>query len=233
MASNRKRSLDPLRAYIKGLITRANKKIQKLKEEDAYEESFAVHLAASTRSGAKNVSYGVDDELLFSIEGMKSRKELNREKGRILAFLGDTTSSPEAAKREAQAMTANKKWGGAFFAKGLDGRVDSERARADYLSIAAKAYREVAREYPNLLGGTKGFESTTMINMLYDVVNKDMRGQTPFMTDKQKDEYVETLIAYGRGTMQMFEKNLIRGNFASEDVNTGRLRKKRRNRYGR
>lgn len=224
------RSLKKQRAYVKGLITRANKKIQKLIEEDAFDDSFAVHLAKKTQSAAKNVDYG--DEL-FSITGMRSKKELDREKGRILAFLGDTTSNPEAAKKEAAAMTANTRWGGAFFAKGLDGRVDESRARADYLSLAAEAYRRLASDWPHLLGGTKGFESSTMINILYDRVNTIMKGRTPFLTDEQREGFVKKVQDYGDGYMQLFEKKLIKGNFASGDVNVGKLSKKRRSRYDR
>lgn len=222
------RSLKKQRTYIKGLITRAKKKIQKLIEEDAFDESFAVDIARRTQSRAKDVDYG--DEL-FSITGMRSKKELDREKGRILAFLGDTTSTPEAAKVEANAMKANEKWGGAFFAKGLTDRVDETRARSDYLSLAAAAYRNLAEIYPHLLGGQKGFESSTMINIMYDKVNDIMKGRSPFMTDKQKSDFIDSIKDYGEGIIKMFEKKLIKGNFASADVNVGKLSKKRRSRY--
>jgi len=227
------KSLKGTRAYIKGLITRANKKIAALKEAGAFEESFAVHNAIKTRSTAKGVKYGEDGELLFSIEGMTNRKQLNKEKGRLLAFLGDTTSTPEAAKVEANAMKANEKWGGAFFAKGLTDRVDETRARSDYLSLAAAAYRNLAEIYPHLLGGQKGFESSTMINIMYDKVNDIMKGQSPFMTDQQKSDFIDSIKDYGEGIIKMFEKKLIRGNFASSDVNLGKLKKKRRGRYAR
>ena len=217
------RSLNPLRSYIKGLITRAEKKIEELEKYGVYDSSFAVDIAKRTQSRAANVDYG---DNIFSIEGMKSRKELNREKARLLAFLSDTTSNPAGAKVEAKALTANEKWGGAFFAKGVKNHIDSERARADYLSIAAEAYRRLSEDYPNLLGGQKGFESGTMINMLYDQVNTLDATGNPFTMDR--DRFVGVILNYGKGVMNMFERNLITRNFATADYNYGKLKKKRK-----
>ena len=217
------RSLNPLRAYIKGLMTRAQKKIKKLQESGMYENSFAVINATKSQSAAKDVDYGED---LFSITGMKSRKELNREKGRILAFLADPTSNPAGAKVESKAMMSNEKWGGAFFAKGVKGHIDESRARADYLSIAAEAYRRLSEDYPNLLGGQKGFESSTMINMLYDQVNSLDKTGNVFTMDR--DWFVDVVHNYGKGIMNLFEKKLIKGNFATADINYGKLKKKRK-----
>lgn len=218
------KSLNPLRAYIKGLITRANKKIEKLKESGTYENSFAVVLAKNKQSAAKDVYYPEDE--LFSITGMKSRKELNREKGRILAFLADPTSNPAGAKVESKAMMSNEKWGGAFFAKGVKGHIDESRARADYLSIAAEAYRRLTEDFPNLLGGQKGFESSTMINMLYDQVNTLDKTGNPFTMDR--DWFVDVVHNYGKGVMNLFERKLIKGNFATADIDHGKLKKKRK-----
>lgn len=218
-----RKSLKPLRAYIKGLITKANKKIELLKEQGLYDSSFAVSLAQQKQSRAANVDYG---DQLFSITGMKSRKELNREKGRLLAFLSDTTSNPAGAKVESKALMANEKWGGAFFAKGVKNHIDADRARADYLSIAAEAYRRLSEDYPNLLGGKKGFESGTMINMLYDQVSNLSGTGNPFTIDR--DWFVDVVHNYGKGIMNMFQRNLIRSNFATEDYDTTGLKKKRK-----
>ena len=96
-------SLKSKRKYIKGLITRANKKIEELIKNGVLQDSFAYQTAMDTRSKAKHVKYGEDRELAFSIEGMKSGRELDREKGRILAFLSNATSEAENATIEKKA----------------------------------------------------------------------------------------------------------------------------------
>lgn len=217
-----RKSLKSKRAYIKGLITRAEKKIAALQLSGAFEKSFAVVLAQNTQSTAKNVNYG---DKLFSIEGMRSSRELDREKGRLLAFLGDTTSNSEAAEVEYNAILANKKLEGTMFKGGR--WVDTNRVDADIVKEAAKIYREIAEEKQHLLG-KEAFDSNTFINMLYAQVDAAFKKHdNPFWSFENSEEHGD-ILAYGHHVLKMFEDDMIRGRFSDVQTEYGKLRKRRK-----
>ena len=175
----RKRPLDKKRTYLKGLITRANKRIDELKKEGVYFQSFAVQDAIRTKSRAE----GIDQTHLFSIEGLKTAAQLDKEKARLLAFLGNNTSRAEAAKYEYQKMIdagqaseygkrindVNTKYAGKFFSKGLGAARHTDDIDEDTLRLAASIYRRIEEERANLIGKA-AFDSQTLINMIYDEV---------------------------------------------------------------
>lgn len=224
-----RKSLKATRAYIKGLITRAERRIADLKSAGVLNQSMAFQTALDTKSKAKNVKYG---ESAFSIEGMRSAKELNREKGRILAFLGDVTSRPEGAV-EFQALTANTRWGKKFFTKGVKGATGG--ASDDILSAAAEAYRRLSEDRLHKIFGNTMFDSNSLINILYDVMNDKINDEdndftedaihwAPFEDEPELRKIaVEQLIEYGKELLDKYADGLIRDNFANDDIDTGNL----------
>lgn len=224
-----RKSLKSLRTYVKGLITQANRRIADMKSAGVLNQSMAYQYAMDKRSKGKNVRYGNEP---FSIEGMKSAKELNREKGRLLAFLGDVTSRPEGAV-EFQALTANTRWGKKFFTKGVHGATGG--AYDEILSAAAEAYRRLSEERLHLLYGNAMFDSNSLINILYDVMNDKINDEdndfsienirwAPFEDEPElRKEAVGLLVDYGTDLLKKYSKGLIRDKFASEDVDLGNL----------
>ena len=238
-----KSSLKSKRKYIKGLITRANKKIQELIKDGVLQDSFAYQTAMDTRSKAKHVKYGVDNELAFSIEGMKSGRELDREKGRILAFLSNATSEAENARIEKQAFEAYQRWNGKFFSKGIKGA--SGGANDSILSVAAEVYRRLFEGKEAAVLGNTYYDSNSMINYLYDIVNDriedpddylsaDMLEWIPGLDEpEERKEAVDALMATFSPILKKIEEGLIRGNFASPDINVGELRQRKGRRSAR
>lgn len=238
-----KSSLKSKRKYIKGLITRANKKIQELIKDGVLQDSFAYQTAMDTRSKAKHVKYGVDNELAFSIEGMKSGRELDREKGRILAFLSNATSEAENARIEKQAFEAYQRWNGKFFSKGIKGATGG--ANDSILSVAAEVYRRLFEGKEAAVLGNTYYDSNSMINYLYDIVNDriedpddylsaDMLEWIPGLDEpEERKEAVDALMATFSPILKKIEEGLIRGNFASPDINVGELRQRKGRRSAR
>ena len=232
-----KSNLKSKRKYIKGLITRANKKIQELINDGVLQDSFAYQTAMKTRSKGKNVKYGEDNELAFSIEGMKSGRELDREKGRILAFLSNATSEAENARIEKKAFDAYQKWNGKFFSKGIKGATGG--ANDSILSVAAEVYRRVFEGNEATVLGNTYYDSNSMINYLYDIVNDrvqdpddylsaDMLEWLPGLDEPgERKEAVESLMAAFSPIVKKIQEGLIRGNFASPDINVGELRQRK------
>lgn len=195
--ARRKSALDKKRTYIKGLITRANKRIDALRNEGVYFQSFAVQDAIKSKSRAK----GVDQSQLFSIEGIKSAKDLDREKARLLSFLGNNTSRPEAAKYEYNVLLeagkisenqkrfneVNQEYVGKFFAKGLGSARHTDDIDEDNLKLAAKIYRQIEESRANLIGKA-AFDSQTLINLIYDEVDKVRYKR--FFTDAKTEKHV-------------------------------------------
>ena len=228
-----RKSLKSLRAYVKGLITRANRRIEDLKSAGVLNQSMAYQTALDKRSKSKKVHYA---DNAFSIEGMSSAKELNREKGRLLAFLGDVTSRPEGAV-EFQALTANTRWGNKFFTKGVKGATNG--AHDEILSAAAEAYRRLSEERLHLLFGNTMFDSNSLINILYDVMNEKINSEDndftldsirwiPFTDEPElRKEAVDQLTAYGAELLEKYSNGLIRDKFATEDVDFGNLSRRK------
>lgn len=229
-----RKSLKGTRAYIKGLITRANRRIADLKSAGVLNQSMAYQTALDTRSKSKKITY--DPTQPFSIEGMTSSKELNREKGRLLSFLGDVTSRPEGAI-EFQALTANTRWGQKFFTKGVHGATGG--ASDDILSAAAEAYRRLSEDRLHQIFGNAMFDSNSLINILYDVMNDKIASEdndftqeslhwTPLTDEPElRKEAVEQLVQYGKDLLDKYSKGLIKDQFASEDVDFGRLKQRK------
>ena len=228
-----RKSLKGLRTYVKGLITRANRRIADLKSAGVLNQSMAYQTAKNSRSKSKKVNYGSE---AFSINGMTSMKELNREKGRLLAFLGDQTSLPEGAV-EFQALAANSRWGKKFFTKGVRGVTGD--ADPEILSAAAEAYRRLTEDRLHLLFGNSMFDSDSLINILYDVMYEKIQDDNndftvdnitwnPFEDEPEmRKEAVGQLEKYGRELLEKFSAGLIRGNFASDDIDTSNLNKRK------
>lgn len=230
-------TLKSKRKYIKGLITRANKKIEELIKNGVLQDSFAYQTAMDTRSKARNVKYGEENELAFSIEGMRSGRELDREKGRILAFLSNATSEAENARIEKKAFEAYQKWNGKFFSKGIHGATGG--ANDAILSVAAEVYRRLFEGKEAAVLGNTYYDSNSMINYLYDIVNDrvedpddvlsaDMLEWLPGLDEpKERKEAVDDLIKVFTPIVKKIEEGLIRGNFASPDINVGELRQRK------
>lgn len=228
-----RKSLKSLRSYVKGLITRANRRVEDLKSAGVLNQSMAYQTAMDKRSKGKNIRYGNDP---FTIEGMKSAKELNREKGRLLSFLGDVTSRPEGAV-EFQALTANTRWGKKFFTKGVKGATGG--AYDEILSAAAEAYRRLSEERLHQIFGNTMFDSNSLINILYDVMNEKINSEdndftldsirwNPFEDEPQlRKEAVDQLTAYGADLLEKYSQGLIRDSFASEDIDFGSLNQRK------
>lgn len=232
-----KSNLKAKRKYIKGLITRANKKIQELINDGVLQDSFAYQTAMKTRSKGKNVKYGEENELAFSIEGMKSGRELDREKGRILAFLSNATSEAENARIEKKAFEAYEKWNGKFFSKGIKGATGG--ANDSILSVAAEVYRRLFEGNEAAVLGNTYYDSNSMINYLYDIVNDRVEDPDDYLTaeamewvpgldePKERKEAVDDLILAFKPIVNKIQEGLIRGNFASPDINVGELRQRK------
>lgn len=213
--AKKKSQFQKKKSFVKGLITRANKLVNQLKEAGVYEDSFAIQEAMQSRARYSRYN-DIDD--LFSLEGIKNTKQLNAEKARLLKFLGAGTATIEGAEIEKRAIEANKKWAGAFFTAGVKNHIDSERADADALSIAARVYREIEERYPNLLGRTKGgLDSNTFINTLYDVVITSMN-------DNYFNDHEKAAMDLGSRIADLYQANLIKSNFATQDYDYGKLK---------
>ena len=229
-----RRSLKSKRAYIKGLITRANRKIEQLRNEGVLDESFAYITAMETRSKSKKVNYG---DQPFSIEGMTRSRELDKEKGRILAFLSNATSDPENAKIEKKGFESYQRWQGKFFTKGLHGATGG--AQDAILSVAAEVYRRKFEGKEGMVMGSSYYDSNSMINFLYDLVNDRIEDQNDYLTideitwipgldePEARREAVESLMNTFDPIFNKMEEGLIRGNFASPDINIGELRQRK------
>ena len=238
-----KSSLKSKRSYIKGLITRANKKIEELRRGGMLEDSFAYQTAIKTRSSGKNVKYGEHNELAFSIEGMKSGRELDREKGRILAFLSNATSEAENARIERKAFEAYQKWNGKFFSKGIKGATGG--ANDEILSVAAEVYRRLFEGKEGAVLGNTYYDSNSMINYLYDIVNDRIEDPDDYLSaealewlpgldePEERKEAVNALMATFSPILNKIQEGLIRGNFASPDINVGELRQRKGRRSAR
>lgn len=229
-----RRSLKSKKAYIKGLITRANRKIEQLRNEGVLDESFAYITAMETRSKSKKVNYG---DQPFSIEGMTRSKELDQEKGRILAFLSNATSDPESAKIEKMGFESYQRWQGKFFTKGVHGATGG--AQDAILSVAAEVYRRKFEGKEGMIMGSSYYDSNSMINFLYDLVNDRIEDQNDYLTvdeitwipgldePEARREAVESLMNTFDPIFNKMEEGLIRGNFASPDINLGELRQRK------
>lgn len=232
-----RKSLKSKRRYIKGLITRANKKIQELIKDGVLQDSFAYQTAMDTRSKGKHVKYGEDNELAFSIEGMKTARELDREKGRILAFLSNATSEAENARIEKKAFEAYQKWNGKFFSKGIKGATGG--ANDAILSVAAEVYRRLFEGKEAAVLGNTYYDSNSMINYLYDIVNDRIEDPDDYLSAEaiewlpgldepgERKEAVDSLMATFSPILNKIQEGLIRGNFASPDINVGELRQRK------
>lgn len=195
--AKRKSALDKKRTYLKGLITRADKRIEELRKEGVYFQSFAVQDAIKSKSRAE----GVDQKKLFSLEGLDSAQKLDKEKARLLSFLGNNTSRPEAARYEYEKMMGTKeasetdkrindvntKYVGKFFSKGLGPARHTEDIDDDTLKLAASIYRRIEEERANLIGKA-AFDSQTLINLIYDEVS-EVRYKR-FLDDDKTTEHV-------------------------------------------
>lgn len=229
-----RRSLKSKRAYIKGLITRANRKIEQLRNEGVLDESFAYITAMETRSKSKKVNYG---DQPFSIEGMTRSRELDKEKGRILAFLSNATSDPENAKIEKKGFESYQRWQGKFFTKGVHGATGG--AQDAILSVAAEVYRRKFEGKEGLIMGSTYYDSNSMINFLYDIVNDRIENPDDYLTLEEitwipgldepeaRKEAVNSLMETFDPIFDKIEEGLIRGNFASPDINVGELRQRK------
>lgn len=236
-------SLKSKRKYIKGLITRANKKIDELIKAGVLQDSFAYQTAMDTRSKAKNVKYGEEHELAFSIEGMKSGRELDREKGRILAFLSNATSESENAKIERKAFEAYQKWNGKFFSKGIKGATGG--ANDAILSVSAEVYRRLFEGKEAAVLGNTYYDSNSMINYLYDIVNDRIEDPDDYLSaeaiewlpgldePEERKEAIDALMTSFSPILNKIQEGLIRGNFASPDINVGELRQRKGRRSAR
>lgn len=210
MATRKKKPLDKKRSYIKGLITRAKKRIEELIKEGSYEASFAVQNAMRT----KNAKYG--DEL-FSIENMKSSRELDREKGRLLAFLSDRTSESKIAQYESQQMTANKAYGGKIFTAGLVamyGKRYADDIDEEKFKMAARIYRQLTSYWTNITGKA-GYGSNNLINFLYDEVSRTAESFSEdaekngghYVFDKDDEEVEKIVNKNATQLLEAFNKN--------------------------
>lgn len=229
-----RRSLKSKRAYIKGLITRANRKIEQLRKEGVLDESFAYITAMETRSTSKKINYG---DQAFSIEGMTRSRELDREKGRILAFLSNATSDPENAKIEKQGFESYQRWQGKFFTAGVHGATGG--AQDAILSVAAEVYRRKFEGKEGLIMGSTYYDSNSMINFLYDIVNERIEDEDDYLSidaitwipgldePEARREAVDSLMEAFDPIFKKIEGGLIRGNFASPDINIGELRQRK------
>lgn len=231
--AKKKSPLAKKRTYIKGLITRADKLIDNLRKEGVYFESFAVQDAIKSKSRAE----GVDQSKLFSLEGLKSARELDREKSRLLAFLGNNTSRPEAARYEFEKMmqggneskyderihTVNQKYTGKFFSKGLGAARRAEDIDEDTLSLAASIYRRIEEERANLIGKA-AFDSQTLINLIYDEVS-----EVRYKKFASDDRTVEHVLQMARDVLDEYQSSISNLKIFKKEFNfqkVGRRKKK-------
>lgn len=236
-----RRSLKSKKAYIKGLITRANRKLEQLRNEGVLDESFAYITAMETRSKSTKVHYAKDQP--FSIEGMTRSRELDREKGRILAFLSNATSDPENVKIEKQGFESYQRWQGKFFTAGVHGAIGG--AQDAILSVAAEVYRRKFEGKEGMIMGNTYYDSNSMINFLYDIVNDRIEDEDDYLSidaitwipgldePEARKEAVDDLMDKFDPIFKKIESGLIRGNFASPDINVGELRQRKGRRSAR
>lgn len=237
MEPKKKSNFKKKSSYVKGLITRANKKIAQLREAGVLDQSFAY--SEAVRTMYKSSQNAVYQDSPFSIEGLTTVSQLDKEKGRLLAFLGSEFSNPENVKYDAKIRQdiedlggkkeiekdikqAKKKYGGEVFGRYADMELDDVRK-----SVAAEVYRNLEESYKNIIGKA-AFDSDTLISILYDQTVEAMEGWDVKSTvfEGRKD-VVGAVLAYGQTILEGYKTGHLDKRYASKNFNYGRLRRRK------
>lgn len=224
------------KAYVKGLITRARKKIDALKKENLLNESFAY--SEALRTMYKSSSKAIYDDIPFSIEGLRTEKQLDKEKGRLLSFLGSEYSNVENVRYdrdlrqniedlggkkqiESDVKEAKKEYGGKIFGQNID-----QSANEVTKSVAAEVYRRLEEEYKNIIGKA-AFDSDTLISILYDQVTETFGDTIPgAILFEGRKSVVDSVLAYGKTVLDAYKFGYIDKRFATSKPNYGGLKKR-------
>ena len=202
----RKNKLDPMRASLQTLVSRANELVNELRSQGLTEVNPAIKEAYDTATAnvRRRFDYAEDDEYveLFSVSDKKRYRELRKEAARIDAFLSSAQSKTKIASYEQQSLEALENYNLSFHRQKENmqrtgfrfGTTDEESVKFA-LSIFRKV-KEMAE--PALFeGGSERFNSDTLFNLIYDSIegyDPDMPDDTVDLLEKRAIENAQNAI---------------------------------------
>lgn len=168
-AKKRKKPLDKVRNELQDLQEKAMARVKVLREKDLlkYSRAYQDALASKPETGRKR-------RWLFDVKDTKSFKDIQREAGRIRAFLADDTSTVTGAEWAKSELKLDK-YRGAFGNQWRDefGQpYNMDIVENEYLRAAGKIYRylEDLKGAYGLIYDEGGYDSESTFASIYDMV---------------------------------------------------------------
>ena len=168
-AKKRKKPLDKVRNELQDLQEKAMARVKTLREKDLlkYSRAYQDALASKPETGRKR-------RWLFDVKDTKSFKDIQREAGRIRAFLADDTSTVTGAQWAKSELKLDK-YRGAFGNQWRDefGQpYNMDIVENEYLRAAGKIYRylEDLKGAYGLIYDEGGYDSESTFASIYDMV---------------------------------------------------------------
>lgn len=168
-AKKRKKPLDKVRNELQDLQEKAMARVKTLREKDLlkYSRAYQDALASKPETGRKR-------RWLFDVKDTKSFKDIQREAGRIRAFLADDTSTVTGAQWAKSELKLDK-YRGAFGNQWRDEfgePYNMDVVENEYLRAAGKIYRylEDLKGAYGLIYDEGGYDSESTFASIYDMV---------------------------------------------------------------
>jgi len=192
----KKRPLDQIRKDLQPLQRQAMDRVKELKEAGVLNKSMAYQAALASKPTTKK-----SRRWLFDLNDAKTFKELQREAGRMQAFLTDESSTVEGALWTFNEMRLVEAYGGAFgnqWKATTGGTYDPSRVDSEYLKAAGKIWRmmEDVKGAYGLLYDENSYESESTFMSIYDmVVQRDIKVDEDgrFASDVDEDRGLQTM----------------------------------------
>ena len=168
-SKKRKKPLDKVRKELYDLQEKAMSRVKVLREKDLlkYSRAYQDALASKPDTGRKR-------RWLFDVKDTKSFKDIQREAGRIRAFLADDTSTVTGAQWAKSELKLDK-YRGAFGNQWRDEfgePYNMDIVENEYLRAAGKIYRtlEELKGAYGLIYDEGGYDSESTFASIYDMV---------------------------------------------------------------
>lgn len=192
----KKRPLEQIRKDLQPLQRQAMDRVKELREAGVLNISMAYQSALASKPESKK-----SRRWLFDLNDAKTFKELQREAGRMQAFLSDESSTVEGAKWTFNEMRLVEAYGGAFgnqWKASTGGTYDPSRVDSEYLKAAGKIWRmmEDVKGAYGLLYDENSYESESTFMSIYDmVVQRDIKLDElgRFASDDDEDRGIQTM----------------------------------------
>ncbi|MBO5957311.1 MAG: hypothetical protein J6Q39_07130 [Bacteroidales bacterium] len=192
----KKRPLEQIRKDLQPLQRQAMDRLKELKEAGVLNKSMAYQSALASKPTTKK-----SRRWLFDLNDAKTFKDLQREAGRIQAFLTDESSTVEGALWTFNEMRLIEAYGGAFgnqWKASTGGTYDPSRVDSEYLKTAGKIWRmmEDVKGAYGLLYDEGSYESESTFMSIYDmVVQRDIRldEDGKFASNSDEDRGIQTM----------------------------------------